>query len=81
MATPGEPFDLGYSGWVADYPDPIQMLNPLIEDSSIAPTLDNPAYLRRLIESSDDFFSARIGCQSFGIYGTDLAALCVQRTH
>jgi ABC-type transport system substrate-binding protein len=27
---------------------------------------------------SDDFFSARIGCQTFGIYGMDLAALCVR---
>jgi hypothetical protein len=26
--------------------------------------------------SSHDFFSARIGCQTFGIYGMDLAALC-----
>lgn len=24
------------------------------------------------------FFSARIGCQTFGIYGTDLAALCLK---
>jgi hypothetical protein len=30
---------------------------------------------------SDDFFSARIGCQTFGIYGMDLAALCVKHTH
>jgi ABC-type transport system substrate-binding protein len=27
-----------------------------------------------------DFFSARIGCQTFGIYGMDLAALCLRRT-
>jgi len=27
----------------------------------------------------DDFFSARIGCQIHGIYGMDLAALCVRR--
>ena len=26
--------------------------------------------------SSRDFFSARIGCQTFGTYGIDLAALC-----
>ena len=29
--------------------------------------------------SSHDFFSARIGCQTFGIYGMDLAALCLRR--
>jgi YVTN family beta-propeller protein len=28
--------------------------------------------------SSFDFFSARIGCQTFGFYGMDLAALCVR---
>jgi hypothetical protein len=27
-----------------------------------------------------DFYSARIGCQTFGIYGMDLAALCIRRT-
>jgi YVTN family beta-propeller protein len=29
--------------------------------------------------SSHDFFSARIGCQTYGIYGIDLAALCIKR--
>jgi YVTN family beta-propeller protein len=28
-----------------------------------------------------DFFSARIGCQTHGIYGMDLAALCIRRRH
>ena len=28
--------------------------------------------------SSHDFFSARIGCQTFGAYGMDLAALCTR---
>jgi YVTN family beta-propeller protein len=31
--------------------------------------------------SDDDFFSARIGCQTYGIYGMDLAALCIRRPH
>jgi hypothetical protein len=30
--------------------------------------------------SSRDFFSARIGCQTFGVYGIDLAALCLRRS-
>jgi DNA-binding SARP family transcriptional activator len=30
---------------------------------------------------NDDFFSARIGCQTFGAYGMDLAALCLRHTH
>jgi hypothetical protein len=28
---------------------------------------------------SHALFSARIGCQSYGIYGIDLAALCVRK--
>ena len=31
--------------------------------------------------STHDLFSARIGCQTFGIYGVDLAALCLRHTH
>jgi hypothetical protein len=31
--------------------------------------------------SSNDFFSARIGCQTYGVYGMDLAALCIRRPH
>jgi YVTN family beta-propeller protein len=30
---------------------------------------------------SHDFFSARIGCQTFGLYGMDLAALCIRHPH
>jgi ABC-type transport system substrate-binding protein len=32
------------------------------------------------VPSSNDFFSARIGCQTYGVYGMDLAALCIRRT-
>jgi hypothetical protein len=28
--------------------------------------------------TSNDFFSARIGCQTYGLYGMDLAALCLR---
>jgi peptide/nickel transport system substrate-binding protein len=31
--------------------------------------------------SSHDFFSARIGCKTFGVYGMDLAALCIKAPH
>jgi YVTN family beta-propeller protein len=113
LATPGEPFDLGYEGWQADYPDPSQMLSPLLEERSNLPPFDDRAYQRRLARaarlsgpgryltygaldlalarnaaplaafgnsSSHDLFSARIGCQAFGIYGIDLAALCAKHT-
>jgi hypothetical protein len=29
-------------------------------------------------EVAGDFFSARIGCQSYGVYGMDLAGLCIR---
>jgi ABC-type oligopeptide transport system substrate-binding subunit len=111
LAKPGEPFDLAYSGWEADYPDPFDFLNLLLDDTSNAPTLKDPVDQRRLAAaarlsgpqryltygaldldlardaaplaafgngSSHDFFSTRIGCQTFGIYGMDLAALCTR---
>jgi hypothetical protein len=28
--------------------------------------------------SSHDFFSARMGCQVFGVYGMDLTTLCIK---
>ena len=31
-------------------------------------------------DASHDFFSARIGCQTYGFYGIDLAALCIKAT-
>ncbi|MGH2869620.1 MAG: hypothetical protein ACRDNK_18895, partial [Solirubrobacteraceae bacterium] len=114
LATPGEPFDLGYSGWQADYRDPSQMLNPLLMDRSQLPPLADPAYQRRLAQaarrtgpnryltygnldldltrnsaplaafgnaSGQDFFSARIGCQTYHANGVDLAALCLRSRH
>ncbi len=111
LDTPGEPFDLAYDGWIADYPDPDDFLNGLLDDSANGPTLDDPNTQQKLAAaarlagperyltygaldldlarnaaplaafgnvSSHDFFSARIGCQTFGIYGMDLAALCTQ---
>jgi ABC-type transport system substrate-binding protein len=112
IATPGEPFDLAWEGWVADYPDPGAMLNFLLESGTFAPTFDPPTWRTRLDAaaqlsgpdryltyarldqdlarhgaplaafgnlSSEDFFSARTGCQTFGTYGMDLAALCIRK--
>jgi YVTN family beta-propeller protein len=112
-ATPGEPFDLAWAGWVSDYADPQAMLSSILHDSSVGPTFNDPAYRRKLAGAarlsgperyltygkldldlarnaaplaafgnltSNDFFSARIGCQTYGIYGMDLAALCTKRT-
>jgi YVTN family beta-propeller protein len=111
FATPGEPFDLAWEGWLPDYPDPYSMLTPLLSDNAIAPSFQDPAYQRRLAAaeplsgpkryltygeldldlarkaaplaafgnlSSHDFFSARVGCQTYGVYGIDLPALCIK---
>src|SRR5205823_14376665 len=100
-ATPGEPFDLAWEGWIPDYLDPQAMLTSILEDSSVGPTFDDPGYQRKLARAarlsgpqryltygkldldlarhaaplaafgnlpSDDFFSARIGCQTYGVY-------------
>ena len=48
VATPGEPFDISYDGWAADYPDPQGVLDPLLENSSILPPLDDPSYRAKL---------------------------------
>jgi peptide/nickel transport system substrate-binding protein len=112
MARPGEPFDIGTAGWVADHPDPDGMLPGMLENRAAYPTFDDQTYKRRLIQTgrltgpgrylaygkldldlarnaapliafgtalNSDFFSARIGCQTYGPYGMDLAALCIKR--
>lgn len=109
---PGEPFDLGYVGWIADYPDPRAMLDTVLEEGAF-PNFNDPAYQQRLARAAllsgprryltyskleldmarnaaplavygsqviPDFFSARIGCQTYGVYGTDLAVLCSKRS-
>jgi YVTN family beta-propeller protein len=109
---PGARFDIGFYGWVADHPDPADVLPLILENPTLYPAFDNPSYQRRLTDaaqltgparylaygkldldlarnaapllafgnpSSADFFSARIGCQTYGIYGMDLAALCIKR--
>ena len=43
----GEPWDLAWFGWVADYPDPAQFLNVVLL-SGQAGTLDDPEYTRKL---------------------------------
>jgi YVTN family beta-propeller protein len=48
VARPDEPFDLLMSGYRADYPDPQGILNPVLADSSVVPTLNDKTYLRRL---------------------------------
>jgi YVTN family beta-propeller protein len=114
VTTPGEPFDLAWNGWIWDYFDPAAMLTSILQDSTVGPTFDDPAYRRQLAVAArltgperyltygqldldlardaapllafdnlteHDFYSARIGCQTFGIYGMDLAGLCIRHPH
>jgi YVTN family beta-propeller protein len=111
LATPGEPFDIAWVGWLPDYLDPAAMLNVLLEDGTAIPTFENPTYRARLAAAarlsgaeryltyarldadlarnaapwvalgklySPELFSARMGCQTYGVYGVDLAALCIK---
>jgi ABC-type transport system substrate-binding protein len=48
VATPGAPFDLLMDSYIADYPDPQGILNPVLADRSLAPPLNNTTSLRRL---------------------------------
>jgi YVTN family beta-propeller protein len=111
-ARPGERYDIGYTNWFTDFPDPYSMLNELLETSAISPTFDDPTWQRKLAAAARlsgpqryltygkldldlarhagpllaygnvdirDFFSARIGCQTYNNYdGMDLAALCLR---
>jgi YVTN family beta-propeller protein len=40
--TPGEPFDLVYSNWFADYVDPLNFLQVFDVDGQLGPLLDDP---------------------------------------
>jgi peptide/nickel transport system substrate-binding protein len=48
LATPGEPWDIGHANWVADYPDPDDFLNLLLETNTFIPKLDDPGWTAKL---------------------------------
>ena len=121
LATPGEPYDLAPSGWLADYADPFDFIDVLLHSKNVPGAggsdtnfahFDDPAFSQRMDDASPlqpparddayaaldhdlmadaapwapfaninsrDFFSARIGCQTFTApFGMDLAALCLR---
>ena len=47
MARQGEPFDLGFAGWVSDYPDPDDTLDVLLASGQV-PSFDDPVWRARL---------------------------------
>ena len=55
VGTRGEPFDISHSGWAADYPDPSNFINVLLDGSRIQATnnvnesyFNDPTYNRRM---------------------------------
>ncbi|MFN2470026.1 MAG: ABC transporter substrate-binding protein [Gaiellaceae bacterium] len=88
--TPGEPWDLLWSGWAADSPH-AAMLEGLL-DRTLPPVAgrdyaradaalsrDAAPIVPYLAAAARDFFSARTGCQLFQpLYGMNLAALCLE---
>ena len=113
LVTPREAFDIGVVGYGADYLDPDDYLNLVLESGKILPGFNDPMYRARLAAakklsgraryltyreidkdlirkavpwvvfdnpSSHELFSARVGCQAYGPYGLDLAALCLRVT-
>jgi YVTN family beta-propeller protein len=52
LGTPGEPFDMAWNGWIPDYLDPGAMLDVLLEQGAVQPTLVDPAWRARLAAAS-----------------------------
>jgi peptide/nickel transport system substrate-binding protein len=117
--TKGEPFDMSVEGWFADYPDPFDFVNVLLDGDNIQESgnvnfayFDDPAFNKKMDDAAvlegderyatygdldieitrdgapwasymndlqQDFFSARVGCQSFHpVYSMSLAKLCLR---
>ena len=70
-AKPGAPFDLAYMGWLPDYLDPAGMLHGLLADSSVEPTLNDPAWQRRLAAAAQ--FSGPARYRKYGSLDLQLA--------
>jgi YVTN family beta-propeller protein len=52
VATKGEPFDLSWGEWVADYPDPDNFLNLLLRGGTLMPTFDDVTFARKLADAT-----------------------------
>jgi ABC-type transport system substrate-binding protein len=67
LATPHEPFDIAWNGWLADLPDP-SLLNDLFEGKNVPEPnnsrFDSPVYNARL-----DRASRLVGQQRYATYG------------
>jgi len=118
--TKGEPFDMSVEGWLADYPDPFDFINILLDGNNIQDTgnvnfayFDDPNFNKKMEDAGDlsgderfstygdldaeimrdaapwavymndlqqDFFSDRVGCQSYQpVYLMSIAKMCVRQ--
>src|SRR5262249_31967428 len=57
--TKGEPFDIAYEGWIADYDDPYDFINVLLDGNSIQKSnnvnfsyFDDPSYNKKMEEAA-----------------------------
>lgn len=67
VGTRGEPFDISHSGWGADYPDPYNFINVLLDGKKIQATnnvnesyFNNPAYNAKMEKASRLAGNARL---------------------
>jgi YVTN family beta-propeller protein len=72
IGTKGEPFDLGWGEWVADYPDPDNFLNLLLLQGTVFPTFDDPTFKHKLANA--DRLSGPARYLAYGRLDADLAA-------
>ena len=48
IARSGEPFDLAFTEWSADYPDPASFLDQLASGQALTPPFDDPAFRHKV---------------------------------
>jgi len=66
IATKGEPFDISYSGWIMDYPDPYDFINVLLYGGFITETannntayFDSPVYNKKMEQAASQPFGTK----------------------
>ena len=78
VGTRGEPFDISHSGWGADYPDPYNFINVLLDGRRIQATnnvneayFNTPSYNRKMERASRLFGAARL--RAYGNLDIDIS--------
>jgi ABC-type transport system substrate-binding protein len=78
VGTRGEPFDIAHSGWGADYPDPYNFINVLLDGRRIQATnnvnesyFNTPSYNQKMERASRLFGSARL--RAYGNLDIDIS--------